>query len=294
MPPAVDPLQTIQIETTAACNAACRFCPHPDMTRKGRMSEALFHSIIEQGLAMGVTHYYPFLLNEPLAEVRLPQWMDWLNSQGGCFSLFTNAELLTPEKSQWLLACPNLHALWISFYGATKETYEHAMQGLSFDVSEANVRYVIAAHEARILAGQRSAQHLYVRMSVYEDTAGEEQAFRDKWGRYAAITGHVNWAGARPSVYARLDLPQWPCLRIMDQLYINVLGQAVLCCLDAHSEVILGDVTKEPLADVWRRAQGFRDAHKRYDFDHHLCRTCSLNRSQHDPWNGKYPRPVGA
>lgn len=286
----IDPLRNLQIETTTACNAACRFCPHPDMERKGRMPFHLFQNIVRQGLDLGCNHVYPFLLNEPLADVRLAEWTAWLATQGAQFSIFTNAELLGQTNRDWLLSSTNLHALWISFYGTTKEVYERAMQGLSFETSSANVDAVIATYEARRAAGLHTAQHLFVRMSEYEDTAGQTAAFKAKFGQYAAVTGHVNWAGLRPSAYADLTSQQWPCQRILDQMYVMVDGRVCLCCLDGLGKVILGDLRTLP--DVFHRlrAQGFRDAHKRYDFDFHLCRTCSLNRGT-DPWAGKYQRP---
>lgn len=287
----IDQLVTIQFESSSACNAACRFCPHSEMKRKGRMSEDLYHSIVEQGLAMGVRHYYPFLVSEPLADVRLREWMAWLNDRGGSFSIFTNAELLVPETADWLLTAPNLHALWISFYGTTKEVYERAMQGLSFEVSERNVDYVIAKHEALGAAGLKRPSHLFVRMSEYEDTAGEVQAFQQRFDPYAAVTSHMNWGGHRPSAYDGMNLPAWPCPRIFDQMYITCEGKVVPCCADGFGEVVCGDVTTEPISDIWKRLHGFRDAHRRYDFDFHLCRSCSLNHSSHDPWQGKYPRP---
>ena len=291
--PEIDRLNTIQFESSSACNAACRFCTHPDMTRKGRMTEELFHSIVEQGIDMGVLHYYPFFLSEPLADVRLRDWMNYLDERVASFSIFTNAQLLTPETADWLLRAPNIQTLWISFYGVTKEVYETAMQGLSFEISSANVDYAIALFEQLGESGESRPEHLFVRMSEYEDNAGQVAAFKERFGSYAAVRRHVNWAGDRPSSYARMDLPQWPCSRIMDQMYITFEGKVVLCCLDGHGKVVLGDANTEPLRDVWKRAQGIRDAHRAFDFDFHLCRTCSLNRSAYDPWKGLYQRPEG-
>lgn len=272
-------LRSIQFETTTGCNAACRFCTHPDMKRSGRMTETLFRSIVQQGIALGVKHYYPFFLNEPLVDIRLEGWMRYLDECGGEFSLFTNAQLLDEHQAVWLLGSRNLRDVWISFYGATKEVYERAMRGLNFDISYRNVKRFIELYEGLDERGIEVPDRLLIRMSEYEDTAGQVEAFKALFGKYAIVNPHVNWAGDRPSAFARMDLPQHPCPRIMHQMYITFDGRVVLCCLDGHARVVLGDANTEPLADIWKRAQGIRDAHNRNDFDFYLCRTCSLNRS---------------
>ena len=42
-----------------------------------------------------------------------------------------------------------------------------------------------------------------------------------------------------------------PCFRPMKQMYIDASGKAVICCSDYKKEVVMGDVNKERLVDIW-------------------------------------------
>lgn len=59
----------------------------------------------------------------------------------------------------------------------------------------------------------------------------------------------------------------WPgkdyCEWVFQKMYINYRGQAVLCCSDFHSTVIMGDAIKTPLLDVWQS-----DIYKQYRVAH--------------------------
>ncbi len=73
-----------------------------------------------------------------------------------------------------------------------------------------------------------------------------------------------------------------PCLRPFHQLYIDYDGKAVLCCADYKREVIMGDVIKDGLFNVWANdkyqhyrqelIKGNRAALK-------LCRKCNYSGS---------------
>ena len=59
-------------------------------------------------------------------------------------------------------------------------------------------------------------------------------------------------------------------------MYINVRGEAVLCCNDWRFEVIMGDTAETSLAEIWTNAkyQAYRRALQRHNRAMPLCASC--------------------
>jgi hypothetical protein len=66
------------------------------------------------------------------------------------------------------------------------------------------------------------------------------------------------------------------CPRPFQQMYINYLGQAVLCCNDWRFEVIMGDTATSSLLDIWTNAayQRYRRHLRQKNRNLPLCATC--------------------
>ena len=68
------------------------------------------------------------------------------------------------------------------------------------------------------------------------------------------------------------------CERPFIQMYINAFGQAILCCSDYRFEVVMGDVTKNTLLEIWNnnKYKRYREALKAGNReDLILCKTCN-------------------
>lgn len=264
-----DTLETIQFETTTACNARCTMCPLPTMQRtRGRMSEALFHKIVHDGLEMGVRHFIPFLNGEPLVDPRFFAWMDYMAERDIITTIFTNVSLLTAEKAQRLAQYTNINEVVLSFHGGTKEAYERVM-GLDYDDCKAKTEHFLSI----------APYPVKVYMTEFEDNAGTRAAFRATWGDHAFIGAYFNWAGDRPSALAarHLQSPK-PCARVLGQMTIMWDGRVNLCCMDIEGRVVLGNANTQHLRDIWENNQAMRNRHKALDFDMPLCKTCNVNR----------------
>jgi len=64
------------------------------------------------------------------------------------------------------------------------------------------------------------------------------------------------------------------CERPSIQMYINAFGKAVLCCSDYKFEVVMGDVNKTSLVNIWnnKKYQSYRSSKQR---SLPLCKECS-------------------
>lgn len=126
----------VYLDPVLSCNLRCRMCYFSDperrkglhgrFTQEGltRIADALFHRALKLQIGCGA---------EPTLYGELP----WLIAQGKqrgvpYVCVTTNGQLLTAARLQELVDA-GLDELTISLHGTTRETYEHLMQGASYD-----------------------------------------------------------------------------------------------------------------------------------------------------------------
>jgi radical SAM protein with 4Fe4S-binding SPASM domain len=263
----MDQLNNIQIESSTSCNGRCTFCPRHDMKRKGgEMTDELFYKIVDEAEKMEVKHIIPFLNGEPFLFPRLFEWLDYLLAKNINFTLYTNASMLTKDKADKINTYPNLNCLIFSVHGYDKASYELQMR-IPYERSKANIDYFISIakvpYQVYILASAINRQGI----DTFKQTWGEENVFVGKY---------VNWAGKRP---APMTGTKRPCERVLHEMTVYWDGRVNLCCMDSDAGVILGDLNRQTVREVWESNQGMRDKHNKLDFDLPLCRDCNFNMS---------------
>lgn len=94
----VELFQSIEIETLSFCNMRCGTCPvslHP--RQRQAMSTEVFRSVVDELAAVDYAGAFsPHFFNEPFADERLPELMDYAVRQlpRATFHIFTNTTLL--------------------------------------------------------------------------------------------------------------------------------------------------------------------------------------------------------
>jgi radical SAM protein with 4Fe4S-binding SPASM domain len=260
----MDSLKTIQIESSTACNGRCMFCPRHDMKREGgEMSDELFHKIVNEGMAIGVTMFTPFLNGEPFMFPRLFEWLDYLKERDLRFTLYTNASTLTKEKADKINEYSNITELVFSMHGYDKASYELQMR-LPYEKSKANVEYFMSI--ARI------PYRVYMLASAINTP--QIDTFKQTWGANVFIGKYVNWLGKRPS---SMKGTSNPCNRALTEMTVYWDGRVPLCCMVSDDELIIGDLNKQSVSEVWESNQWMRNKHKVSDFDIYPCRDCNFN-----------------
>ena len=261
--------KTIQFEGLARCNAHCTFCPITgDMTRgRGEMSDELFHKIIREGKMMRAKRFSPFLNGEPFLHSKIFDWLDYMEKEDVTIALFTNVSLLNKEKIDKLVKNKKIKHIVCSINAATKETHEKVMRLKNFDRVVENVKYLIEKAPFKIICG----------FAVVEDNKHEVEQFKTMWGKYAHINDYVNWGGTRHDPM-EMTGKRVPCHHL-NHIYILWDGRVCLCCFDYDGRVILGDINKQSLREIWDSEiyRDIRERHKKLDFDMDLCRNCNVN-----------------
>lgn len=277
----------VSIETLALCNAACTFCPYPTLERKGaRMPDAVIADLLTQMTSWTEPFFIsPFKVNEPLLDTRLQgicERIAWEIPKAR-IRLFTNGHPLTERHLDWIAALPagHLEHLWISLNSTDPTEYGQLMK-----CSYSMVHERLHALHARVAKGQFPHPVVVSRVLQGSDTAlspaarvlreADARFHRDvlaQWPRFQSfLIKRDAWLGYVAPSDPRV--PNTACSRWFE-LNITAEGTVVQCCMDGQGDYTYGDVTQQPLLEVYNSAEyrKFRERASRRGID--PCQTCS-------------------
>jgi hypothetical protein len=280
----------IQIQTTTRCNAACVMCPYDSVTSEPgfvhhQMDEALYLEILAQLRERDVERLSLFLMNEPLLDVRMAEWVGLARQAlpDVTLGLFTNGSPLTPSLAR-RLAASGLDELCISFHGFDPGTYEHVMKGLSYERGRRNVEQVLELHRA----GELGDMHLQLITGDLPEIAlsSADPLLRGyiqlkPFSNERSVTG----VPADPPIEAIPASHNGICQRPFVKLYILTNGDCVMCNVDWRRTVVLGRISREPegqIASIWKngRYRALRESHLTGEFGcNHTCARCDYPRT---------------
>jgi radical SAM protein with 4Fe4S-binding SPASM domain len=254
----------IQFESSTACNAKCTFCPRYDMTRpRGEMSDKLFHKIIKDGQAMRNSFFVPFLNGEPFVFPRIWEWLDYLAAAQARVHIYTNAEYVDVGK---LVSYPNISLICCSVNAATKTTYDSIMRGPDYNVVTNNVRELIKRAKCKVFSS----------MVIVDENQHETDLFRTTWGDHTVFGEFRNWTGDRHCTIERTGIRK-PCWAVLNTMSILWDGRVVPCCMDYDGKLILGDVNRHTLTEIWHQSYWIRKKSRRLEFNIEPCANCNYN-----------------
>lgn len=241
----------VHLETLAQCDAACVFCPYPELERQGeRMTDALIEKVISdleeipRNLPFQLS---PFKVNEPFLDVRLFDVLGSINQRlpNATINLTTNGSAATVKNIDRVAAVKNLHYLWISFNDHREVEYEATMK-LPFRRTIERLRMI---HE-RKRAGDFPIRVVLSR--VGDGTAADDEFCR--WAKYAfplfetSVFQRGAWIGQVKDVDQ--DVPNVGCARWFD-LSITATGIVAHCCMDGQAKYPIGDVRKDHVLTIY-------------------------------------------
>ena len=276
----------IQIQTHTRCNAACQMCPYPEIAgadgfTHSQMSEATYREILAQLSAHPVERLSLFLMNEPLLDKRLPEWLALARSAlpATTLGLFSNGSPLTPALAH-RLADAGLDELCISVHGFDAQTYDGVM-GLDYERVAARLRPVLEAYER----GELGRMHLQLVTGDLPELQGSLRRAEPLFARHALLKAFSNErtasevaSGLPSSTTAATRRPL--CQRPFVKLYVLASGDCVLCNVDWRQTVVLGRIgagSDGRIERIWRGPQyhQLRLAHLRQRFAAgHICERC--------------------
>jgi len=271
------PLKVI-IENTNICNSDCIFCVHSKMSRKiGFMDFSLYKNIIDECASIRVKEVAVYRLGEPLLDREFSEKVTYAKKRGiEIVSTNTNASLLNEENTIKILHS-GLDVLYISLDATSKEVYERIRRGLNYDIVIENINRFIKLRNAK---GKKLT--IILNYCVTEENKYQIKDFINKWKNRVEqiwISDTHDWSGVvgkKRDPLRRTD----PCRLLWTEMVISWDGKVPLCCIDYDDSILIGDVKKESINEIWNGEilKTFRECHINKQFGRiSLCNNCTCN-----------------
>jgi MoaA/NifB/PqqE/SkfB family radical SAM enzyme len=277
----------MSIENTNICTANCLFCPHDQMKReKGVMDRKLSEQIIDLCMRYKIHCVSMHGFGEPLLDKYFYDRIRYAKEKGiERVTTNTNAGFLNKKNAQKLLES-GIDEIYISFDAAQEGTYRTIRPGLKFAQVEENIRYLVELK-------RRARKKLFIALSYVECETNKKETreYIDKWQKVVdciSITPMRNWPEA--PMYRAPDekiFRKDPCRLIWTDMRVSWNGEVPLCCNDYDGKVILGDITRQDIKEIWAGSplKAIRDLHIQGRFDEiPLCAPCEYNYHRRAQW----------
>lgn len=264
----MDLFTNIQIQTTTLCNRQCEFCPNSSRPLpKGWMPRRLFEKIVDNLGQLGFSgRVSPDLNAEPILDKRLPDFIDLIRNTcpSSYIMINSNGDFLNEENLIALFEA-GLNCLTINCYDDGSQFKSR----IDF-INQLALRHSIFEVEVDIPIDEEYSLHpvdyqfVVVRNCVHYSIDSRFLTSR---------AGNVK----DKKVHNLLPLNR-SCSRPFNQMYINYLGEAVLCSEDWYSEAIMGYLDEFSLEEIWNgtKYEHYRTFLRQCDRSLPVCRLCDL------------------
>ncbi|MEN3338550.1 MAG: hypothetical protein V7647_2226 [Acidobacteriota bacterium] len=272
--------EIVQIESTNICNAKCVFCPRDDMHRKqGIMTVELFRKIVDEAVALGITHIRVHNYGEAFIDKRLVEKVRYAKEKGiQEVGVISNGSLITEKVAAGMIEA-GLDAINISVDASGKDVFESTRIGLKYDKVIANIERLV-----RLRAESGLRRPKLILSFVRQNNSADEHAFIEHWRTIADkvhVTDLHNWAG---TLNTESDV-NYPCYRPWLTFTVLWDGRVSLCCADFDGKTILGNLNTSTIEEIWN-AEPYRNARRQHleSGGPDICRSCDLPRKDSPLW----------
>lgn len=252
----------IEIQTTSACNAGCVICPHSevwDEGLKGNMQEEVFRKILmECKPHQDNLLIIPYLNAEPFMDKNFINKVRLINSicPNSRIEISTNLSLLNSRRRKEMIGL-NIYELRLSIFGFSNTTHKNMMPKLNWSLVEKNLNKLVEDEEFRKGIKHISLtmiEHQLVPSNEYlkaEEFCKKHNISLNKWGfldRAGNVKDFSNDIKNEKVVGCEQNRP-------IERLHVRYDGKVILCCQDWRSSVVIGDIQKQTINEVWNSSE---------------------------------------
>ena len=256
----------VDIDPSDVCNFRCKFCPTADRklikTISGRNSildfnlyKKIVNDICEFEKPIKVLRL--FKDGEPLVNPRFAEMIKYARDKKCTEKIdtTTNASLLTPEKSLAIIEA-GIDRINISIEGVNnKQYFEFSKYKIDFDDLVENIAYLYKNRKnceiiVKICGDTISAEDKDKFYKTFGDIADGVyvEHVMSAWPNFELKEVKVN---QEVGVYGQKIKQVEVCPYLFYHLVINADGSVSACCFDWAHRLLIGDVKKESLKDIW-------------------------------------------
>ena len=296
----IDFPDVLRIETAGKCNFNCIHCPTGTQPNKRPvLSMSMFNHIIDQLVAHTFIPRVVVLYHggEPLLNKNLSLYIRVLKEMGiRKTSITTNASLLNEERSKELIMA-GLDELQISFDGQCPDENNDIRKGGGFYMNAANVKSFCKVRKA---LGRNNPNIIIGNVQICDRATLETIHNKDKQVTLKnAPTYLIEYFSDEHDEMEFISFPAmvWPGYEKfgnLDTIYFDAVnpkycgplfetftilsnGDVVLCCYDLKGELVLGNIYRESVFDIWNSEEysNIRINYRRQKYCR-LCKKCNV------------------
>ena len=261
-------LKSIFLQTNTACNASCKICPYVKYY-KDKPVKKMSLKLLEKILTDLTPKYYGeigfYFQYEPLCDKRLAEILKLAKILCPCSRtvISTNAASLNKVWRQRLVDCKSLDVVYFNILGGNEETYEKMMPPLKWDNMMNNVWEFSKVFKGKMYVN-------FIKTNENKDSISELVSMLPE--NVSVISKY--WASDRAGA-VKIDKPRFAetryknkdqCLQLNKNVFIYYDGKVPLCCHCWNREVIIGDLNKENIYDLF-------ESDKKH-FNYKICKEC--------------------
>lgn len=238
------------IETTAACNLACEYCPREKI--KNHMDFGLFRQIIDEASAYGPRSFSLHLFGEPLLYPRIIDAIRYIKKRNRRNTiLFTTNGTLLGRFIDDLQEVDKIIWSWRPEATFSDDTRRKLKATKGFTV--------------RLIK------------EVVPEKDFKEWA---RWPKVEVRSVHNYGGNIDTTKYAAQSTAarRYPCYHLWLAPAVSWNGNHLICCADPHQKEIIGTFPRTSVADSWKKMAGIRQAHLQGKFTG-ICENCDVWKS---------------
>ncbi|WP_416515145.1 radical SAM protein [Brachyspira hyodysenteriae] len=299
------PLETpfvMHLDSSTACNFKCEFCPSASSTNKDYVKMNLDLDLYKKAIDdlkdfnnnLKILRFYK--IGEPLMNRNIAEMVAYARNSNKVdfIDMTTNGSLLTNELSLKLVDA-GLNKINISIEGINSEQYnKYAHYNINFNEFINNLAFLYKNKKnleitmkipGDYLSESEKEEFLNI-FSPYCDKIFIEYLTDNVWPNFSVNENSkvINLLGK--SQYGLEVKNRKICCYLFYVLVLNSNGTISACCSDWQEKLIIGDVRKQSLKEIWNsdKMNEFRILHlKGKRFENDVCKNCgNIQSSQID------------
>ena len=258
----------VDIELTNLCNFRCLMCPTGNFSQKrakGFLDIEIYRKVISE-LADHGTPIRFIRWGEPFMHPNFIEMLRIAKSAGLLMHVNTNGSYLTDALIEELVEIP-LDSIKFSFQGVDRKSYNEMRNTDFFD------ELITVMRQFKELRGDRLFPYMHLSTSITYESDDEVKSFKNMIseivdsvtiGRTVLDFIDIETVRLRPHEVEMLRTlkaqesvvkahPE--CPEVYDKLSINWDGTVTACCGDSDNLMLVGDINKQSLAEVWKSDQ---------------------------------------
>lgn len=260
----------LDIELTNKCNMACAMCPTGNKTAKratGFMDRKLYHDILSE-IVEYKTPLRFIRWGEPLLHPMIGLFIEEAAERGIITHINTNGILLDDYNTDWMVKVP-LTSLKVSFQGVDAIEYSQYRLGGNFYETVEALKLIYKKR------GDNMYPFIQVGTTVNKIKKHMIKNFTEKMLKKCDSV----YVGKTMNLTKPIKSMHYcSCPEVFTKLSVNWDGTVSACCGDYDNLMLVGDLRKQSLSDIWHskdleeiRIDLMNNNHNKY----YLCSRCA-------------------